>query len=94
MHNPSHPGAIVKSSIEALDLSVTKAAEILGVSRQALSTLINERSSLSPEMAIRLEKAFGSTVETWFRMQNNFDIWQAKQHADEIHVERYEGAWF
>ena len=90
MHNPTHPGAIVKSSLEALDLSVTKAAEILGVSRQALSTLINERASISPEMAIRLEKAFGSTAETWLQMQTNFDIWHARQRADEIHVERYE----
>lgn len=90
MHNPTHPGAIVKSSLEALNLNVTKAAEILGVSRQALSTLINEHSSISPEMAIRLEKAFGSTAETWLQMQTNFDIWQARQRADEIHVERYE----
>lgn len=90
MHNPAHPGSIVKDSIQALDLTVTKAADILGVSRQALSTLINEHASISPDMAIRLEMAFGSTVETWLQMQTNYDIWQVRQRADQIKVERYE----
>ena len=88
--NPTHPGAIVREDcIKDLGLSVTEAAKILGVSRSALSRLINEKAAVSPEMAIRLEKAFGSTAETWIRLQAAYDIAQAKKQSDSIHVNRY-----
>jgi addiction module HigA family antidote len=70
MHNPPHPGEIIKElCLEPLGLSVTNAAKGLGVTRKALSELINGRSGVSPEMALRLEQAFGSTAEPWLRMQ-------------------------
>ena len=70
-------------------LSVTDAAKSLGVSRKALSELINGHSGISPEMAIRLEQAFGSTAETWLKMQLEYDLWQAKQHAGDPKVTRF-----
>ena len=80
--NPAHPGGFVKSEIiEALDLSVTDAAEVLGVTRAALSALLNERSHLSPEMALRIEKAFGVSMDTLMRMQNSYDIAQTRKRA-------------
>lgn len=92
MKTPIHPGPFVKSEvIEPLGLSVTDAARVLGVTRAALSALLNARADLSPEMAIRIEKAFGPDMETLMRMQNSFDIAQARQHAEKIQVERYQG---
>ena len=80
MANPPHPGGIVKSEcLEPLGLSVTKAARGLGVSRQALSELVNEKSAVSVEMAIRLSKAFGSSPETWLGMQTAYDLWAARE---------------
>jgi antitoxin HigA-1 len=91
MHNPPHPGEIIKADcLDPLELSVTEGAKVLGVTRQTLSNLINGRAGVSPEMAIRLEKAFGGDAETWLRLQMNFDIWNARQHEHEIHVERCE----
>ena len=82
MHNPPHPGGIVKRQcLEPLGLTVTRAAEGLGVTRQALSELVNERTGVSVEMAIRLSKAFGSTPETWLGMQTAYDLWQARARA-------------
>ena len=93
MQNPPHPGGIVKRQcLEPLDLTVTRAAEGLGVTRQALSELVNERTGVSVEMAIRLSKAFGSTPETWLGMQMAYDLWQARGHAGEIAVERFVAA--
>jgi antitoxin HigA-1 len=90
MKNPVHPGRIVRHDcLEALDLSVTKAARILGVSRQALDSVLNERAGISPEMAIRLSKAFGSTAETWLQMQLNYDLAQARKTEGKIKVSRY-----
>ena len=87
MMNPAHPGGFIKSEIvEALDLSVTRAAEALGVTRAALSALLNERSHLSPEMALRIEKAFGVSMDTLMRMQNTYDIAQTRRRAGEIKV--------
>ena len=92
MMNPAHPGGFVKSEIvEALDLSVTRAAEVLGVTRAALSALLNERSHLSPEMALRIEKAFGVSMDTLMRMQNSYDIAQTRKRAGEINVTRFTG---
>ena len=90
MKNPSHPGRIVRNvCLEPLELSVTEGAKALGVSRQALSSLVNERARVTPEMAVRLAKAFGSTPEHWIRMQAAWDIAQMRKWADEIVVERY-----
>ena len=90
MHNPCHPGEIVKyECLEPLGLSVTRAAEGLGITRQALSDLINEKSGVSVDMAIRLSKAFGSTPETWLGMQMAYDLWQARERAESIRVEQF-----
>jgi addiction module HigA family antidote len=90
LKTPAHPGGFVKSEIvEPLGLSVTDAADVLGVTRPALSALLNERASLSPEMALRLEKAFGVSMDTLMRMQNSFDIAQARKREGEINVHRY-----
>ncbi|WP_428097713.1 HigA family addiction module antitoxin [Candidatus Rariloculus sp.] len=93
MHNPPHPGGIVRRQcLEPLGLSVKGAAEHLGVARQSLSELVNERSGVSVDMAIRLSKAFGSTPETWLGMQMAYDLWQARSRIDGIKVERIEAA--
>ncbi len=93
MHNPPHPGGIVKRQcLEPLGLSVTKAAEGIGVTRQTLSELVNGRKGVSVEMAIRLSKAFGSTPETWLGMQMAYDLWQARNRISEIKVDRFEAA--
>ena len=93
MLNPPHPGGIVKRQcLEPLGLTVTRAAEGLGVTRQALSELVNERTGISVEMAIRLSKAFGSTPETWLGMQMAWDLWQARDRAGQIAVERFAAA--
>ena len=93
MSTPCHPGEIVKyECLEPLDLSVTAGARVLGVTRQALSNLINGNSGVSPEMAVRLEKAFGGTAETWLRMQVAYDLARVRKTADTIDVRRYEPA--
>jgi antitoxin HigA-1 len=87
---PAHPGRFIRMEIiEPLGLSVTRAARVLGVSRPALSALLNGRASLSPEMAIRVEKAFGPKMDTLLRMQAAYDIAQARGKQDEIKVKRY-----
>lgn len=91
MKNPAHPGGFVKSEIiEALDLTVTEAAQALGVTRPALSALVNERVHLSPEMALRLEKAFGVSMDTLMRMQNSHDIAQARKREGEIRISPFQ----
>jgi addiction module HigA family antidote len=89
MKNPVHPGSVVRHDcLEPLDLSVTAAAKVLGVSRQALNNVVNGKSGISPEMAIRLSKAFGSTPETWLRMQLAFDLAAARKNESKIKVRR------
>ncbi len=89
MKNPPHPGLSVRHDcLEPLGLSVTEAARKLGVSRKQLSDIVNGRSGISPEMAIRLDKAFGGGAETWFRLQAAYDLAQAMQHAGRIKVAR------
>ncbi len=91
MKNPPHPGKAVRvSCLEPLGLSVTQGAKILGVSRQALSNLVNGHARISGDMAVRLAKAFGSTTDTWIRLQAAYDVAQAKAREKEIEVERYE----
>ncbi len=93
MKAPPHPGAFVRSEIiEGHGLSVTGAARALGVTRQALSELVNTRTSLSADMAVRLEKAFGVSMDTLLRMQASYDIAQARQRAPSIDVQPYKAA--
>jgi addiction module HigA family antidote len=89
MKNPPHPGLSVRHDcLEPLGLSVTEAARKLGVSRKQLSDIVNARSGISPEMAIRLDKAFGGGADTWLRLQAAYDLARAMAHADRIKVER------
>jgi antitoxin HigA-1 len=90
MHTPVHPGVILKHDcIDAVGLSITEAARVLGVTRQTLSRVINAQTALSPEMAIRVSKAFGSTPEHWLRLQLAYDVAQMRDKADRIQVQRY-----
>lgn len=86
MKNPPHPGRLVKDNIEELGLSVAAAAEGLGVTRQQLYKIIKEESAISPEMAVRLEKAIGSSADAWLRMQAAYDIAQVRLREDTIKV--------
>ena len=89
MFDPPHPGEIVREECLApLGLTVTKAVEILGVTRQALNNLTNEKSGVSPEMAIRLSLAFDTSAESWLNQQAQYDLWVARQSALEFRVER------
>lgn len=93
MLNPPHPGLSVKHDcIEPLGLTVTRAAEVLGVTRQTLNDLIHCRRGISPEMAIRLDMAFGGGADSWIRMQAAYDLAQARKKAGNIKVKRYEPA--
>lgn len=93
MHNPAHPGEILKElMIEPLGLSVTDTARHLGVSRKTLSKVLNGRSAVTPEMALRLEMAFGKPNAThWLRLQNAYDLWRTRQQSVAIHVTPIEG---
>lgn len=87
MKNPPHPGLSVRHDcLEPLGLTVTEAARRLGISRKQLSDIVNGRSGISPEMAIRLDKAFGGGAETWYRLQAAYDLAQAMKHAHRIKV--------
>jgi len=91
MHNPPHPGEIIREfCIEPLNLSVTEAANALGVTRKTLSALLNGRSGISPEMALRLSKVFGRTPEGWLRLQLQFDLWKTEQSVDISRLKRAE----
>jgi addiction module HigA family antidote len=89
MKNPPHPGRSIRAAcLEPLGLSVTDGAAVLGVTRQTLNNVIHGKSGISPQMAIRLSKAFGSTPETWLRMQLAYDLAQARKDEDKIKVRR------
>jgi antitoxin HigA-1 len=93
MHNPPHPGEIIKElCLEPLGVSVTEAAEALGVSRKTLSSIINGKSGISPEMAVRLSIAFDTSSESWLNQQTQYDLWQAEQHRAELQVKRLSAA--
>ena len=82
MHNPPHPGEVLRDlCLEPLGISVTEAAKALGVARKTLSSILNGHSGISPEMAIRLGKAFDTTPESWLNQQIQYDLWQAEHHA-------------
>jgi len=89
MHNPPHPGEVIREfCLEPLNLSVTEAAKALGVSRKTLSAILNGRSGISPEMAIRLSIAFDTTAENWLNQQTQYDLWNAEQRRKELQVKR------
>src|SRR5246127_961526 len=89
MKTPPHPGLHVRHDcLEALELSVTEGAKVLGVTRQALNNLVNGKSGISPEMAVRLSKAFGGSPAVWLRMQMEYDLAQIERTADKIKVRR------
>ncbi len=93
MYNPPHPGGVVRRQcLDPLGLSVTRAAQGLGVTRQALSDLVNEKAGISVETAFRLSKAFGSSPETWLGMQMAYDLWQARPRAEHLTVEKLTAA--
>ena len=89
MHNPPHPGEVIKElCLEPLGISVTAAADGLGVSRKTLSAILNGRAGISPEMAVRLSIAFDTSSESWLNQQTQYDLWQAEQNRDSLHVNR------
>lgn len=89
MYDPPHPGEVLRElCLEPLGLSVTRAAKALGVSRKTLSALLNGRTGISPEMAIRLSIAFDTSAESWLNQQTQYDLWQARQRQREMKVER------
>jgi len=89
MHNPSHPGLIIKElCLGPLGVTITDAATALGVSRKTLSSIINGKAGISPEMAVRLSIAFNTSSESWMNQQSQYDLWQAEQHRDELKVSK------
>lgn len=87
MHNPPHPGEIIKAlCLDPLGLTITSAAAALGVSRKTLSAILNGRSGISPEMAVRLSIAFGTSSESWLNQQVQFDLWHAEQGRKALKV--------
>jgi antitoxin HigA-1 len=90
MHNPPHPGEVIKElCLDPLKLTVTAAAEGLGVSRRTLSMLLNGHAGISPDMAIRLSRAFGRSPESWLQLRLQYDLWQAEQRSDTIKVKHF-----
>ena len=87
MHNPPHPGEIIKRlCLDPLGVTVTHAAQALGVSRKTLSSILNGRAGISPEMAVRLSIAFGTSAESWLNQQTQYDLWHAEQHRKQLRV--------
>ena len=93
MHNPPHPGKVLKElCIEPLGLTVTEAAKALDVSRKTLSAILNGKSGISPEMAVRLSIAFNTSSESWLNQQTQYDLWQAEQRRKQLHVKQLTAA--
>jgi len=89
MHNPPHPGEVLRDlCLEPLELSITDAAAALGVSRKTLSAILNGRSGISPEMAIRLSIAFNTTPESWLNQQSQYDLWVARKESPKMKVQK------
>ncbi len=88
MKNPPHPGELIGDSLAEIDVSISAAAKGLGITRQQLHNLIAGRSGVTPEMAVKLEKAIGSTADTWLRMQMNYDLAQVRKRSASIKVKR------
>ena len=93
MKKPPHPGRSIKDAcLDPLGLTITEGASILDVARHTLSRVINGQAGISPDMALRLEKAFGGSADSWLRMQAAYDLAQARQHENQIDVQRYSTA--
>lgn len=93
MHNPPHPGEVLRSlCLKPLGLTVTEAARALDVSRKTLSAILNGRSGISPEMAVRLSLAFDTRAESWLEQQLQHDLWQAEKKRGELNVESLSAA--
>jgi len=93
MHNPPHPGEVLRQlCLEPLNLTVTDAARSLGVSRKALSSILNGHAGISPEMAIRLSIAFNTSAESWLNQQLQYDLWHAEKNRTRLHVEKLSAA--
>ena len=89
MHNPPHPGEIIRElCLEPLGISITEAAEGLGVSRKTLSAILNGRAGISPEMSLRLSIAFDTTPESWLNQQSQYDLWIAMQEGKDMKVKK------
>ncbi len=92
MHNPPHPGAIIKTlCLDPLGVSVTRAAQALRVSRKTLSAILNGRAGISPEMAVRLSIAFDTSAESWLNQQTQYDLWHAELHRKRLRVAKLAG---
>ena len=93
MHNPPHPGEVIRElCLQPLGLSVTEAAEGLGVSRKTLSAILNGRAGISPEMALRLSIAFDTSPESWLNQQTQYDLWLARKEAKRLRVRKLSAA--
>jgi addiction module HigA family antidote len=93
MHNPPHPGEVLRQlCLEPLNLTVTDAARSLGVSRKALSSILNGRAGISPEMAVRLSIAFNTSAESWLNQQLQYDLWHAEKNRKALHVAKLTAA--
>ena len=88
MKNPNHPGDMIRDCLDELGVNVTDGAKALGVTRAALSRVLNRRAAVSAEMAVRLEKTIGSTAGFWLRLQMNYDLAQVQARSGEIHAQR------
>lgn len=89
MHDPTHPGEVIKRlCLEPLGISVTEAAQALGISRKTLSAILNGRAGISPEMAVRLSMAFGTSAESWLNHQTQYDLWHAEQRRKQLRVSK------
>jgi addiction module HigA family antidote len=90
MHNPPHPGEVLRElCLEPLGLSVSEAAKALGVSRKTLSAILNGRAGISPEMAVRLSIAFDTSAESWLNQQTQYDLWIAEKRRKSLRVEKF-----
>jgi addiction module HigA family antidote len=93
MHNPPHPGEVIRElCLGPLDLTVTEAASALGISRKTLSAILNGRAGISPEMAVRLSMAFGTSAESWLSQQLQYDLWHAERNRRKLRVRRLSAA--
>ena len=93
MHNPPHPGEVLRTlCFEPLEITITEGAESLGVSRKTLSAILNGRAGISPKMAIRLSKAFGTSAESWLNQQVQYDLWVAEQNLGNVRVKKLHAA--
>jgi len=93
MHNPPHPGEVLRElCLEPMEISITEAAEALGVTRKTLSAILNGRAGISPEMAVRLSLALGTSAESWLNQQTQYDLWKAEKKRKSLKVKKLTAA--